>query len=248
MHRTDRLLTLGSALVLLVSTANAQSAAPAPGREQTLVRDLDPFAHLARIPTGADLSSIRFQGVKVVKIPTSSKSTTNAHYCEELAFRDPGGSWYCPHVQFEAPTPAYEVTYSYQGQPLASDEYGNKYFTFSVYFRPEEFGSATRETLSRGKAARSDIAALFNPIISRDAERRAVIDEATSTFCEGTYIDGLWNQTNPQCKDNVKSKTVETLPEYVTVRVDPVSSIVAASATPSTAGVAAKAFRVVDHP
>ena len=135
---------------------------------------------------------------------------------------------YCPQVRLEAFVPAYEVTYAYQGQPMSSDEYGSKYFTFSVYFRPEELSSQTRELLSHGKTARSDVAMAFEVIASRDPERRMAIDEAASTFCAGSYIDGAWQRTNPDCKDNITSKAVVVLPEYLTIRVEPVTARIAA--------------------
>jgi hypothetical protein len=223
MFRHIYRLTTGSlALVLAGSLANASQT-------QVTIKDLHPFTHVVRLVAGADLSSIRFRRVKLVKVPTKLSSATDTDYCRELAFRDPGGSLFCPRVQLQDFTPAYEVTYSYQGQPMASDEYGNRNFTFSIYFRPEEFTPATRAMLSRGKSARTDVAAIFNLTTSRDPEQRIVIDEAGSTFCEGTYIDGAWKQANPQCKDQVKSKTVEALPDYVTIRVEPVPSRVAVS-------------------
>jgi hypothetical protein len=228
-----RLITGSSALVLAGSLANADQAV-------ITVQDLHPFTHAVHVVAGADLSSIRFLGVKLVKVSTRISSATNTDSCRELAFRDPGGSLYCPRVQLEAPMPAYEVTYSYQGQPMTSDEHGSRYFTFTVYFRPEEFSPEARALLARGKAAGADVAAIFNLTTSRDLEKRVVIDEASSTFCEGTYVDGAWKQTNPQCKDDVKSKRVEALPEYVTIRVEPVPSRVAISAKTSRASGAAR--------
>ena len=214
----------GRAVPKAVPSANSASvAAPveANGDELVVVKDLEPFTHVVVIPAGSDLESIRLQGVKTVTIPTRARSTTEARYCEEAALREPGGSMYCPFVEPEGFTRAYRVTYSYEGPPLGSDEYGDRHFTFSVYFRPEELGPAEQEALSRRKGGRAEAAELFTLTTSRESETRRVIDENHSTFCEGTYLDGAWAQTNPTCKDNVMFKTITAPSDYVTVRVDP---------------------------
>ena len=211
---TYRLIALGSAFLIVGSFASASQVS-------AQVTDLNPFPHVVLISAGTDLSSIRLQGVKMVEVPTRVRSTIDNDYCQSLNFRDPGGSMYCPQVRLEAFVKAYEVTYAYQGEPMSSDEYGSKYFTFSVYFRPEELSPQTREILSRGKAARSDVAMAFKVTTSRDPERRVAIDETASMFCEGRYIDGAWQQTNPDCKDKITSKDVVVLPEYLTIRVEP---------------------------
>jgi hypothetical protein len=224
IRRAYQLATISSSLVFLGSLAYA-------GQPLVTVQEVNPFSHVVRIPAGADLESIRFERVKEVTVSTRISTKADNRYCQELAFRDPGGSLYCPDVQHEAPSKAYEVTYSYLGQPMTSDESGSKYFTFSVYYRPDEFSPASRELLRTGKAARSDIAAIFNLTTSREAERRPVIDRETSKFCEGSYLDGAWKHTDPQCKDDIKTKMVDALPEYVTVRVEPTSSRVAIAGT-----------------
>jgi hypothetical protein len=53
------------------------------------------------------------------------------------------------------------VTYSYTGQPMASDEYGNRHFTFQVYFRPDEMPPAVQKLLAGSKPKRSELAAYF---------------------------------------------------------------------------------------
>jgi hypothetical protein len=214
----------GRAVPKAVPSANSASvAAPveANGDELVVVKDLEPFTQVVVIPAGSDLESIRLQGVKTVTIPTRARSTTEARYCEQAALREPGGSMYCPFVEPEGFTRAYRVTYSYEGPPLGSDEYGDRHFTFSVYFRPEELGPAEQEALSRRKGGRAEAAELFTLTTSRESETRRVIDENHSTFCEGTYLDGAWAQTNPTCKDNVKFKTITAPSDYITVRVDP---------------------------
>ena len=201
------------AAALAWSSANAQST--------ITVIDRNPFTHVARIPANADLASIQFRGAKHVSVPTKVRVIQDPSYCEELAFREPGGSMYCPYTKTEAPAPAYEVTYSYTANPLSSDEYGGRNFTFSVLFRLEELTSTTRNAISRGKISRAEAESLFDVTTSRTPERRAVIDMANSRFCSGNYVDGAWVHTNSHCQDDVKYRTVMAAPEYVTVRVDP---------------------------
>jgi hypothetical protein len=126
---------------------------------------------------------------------------------------------YCPNASFESVTPAYEITYSYDGPPMSSDEFGGKHFTFHVYFRPEDFSAATRKMFSAKKAARSDADAALTISTSRDPERRLVIDEARSRFCEGNYVDGAWQQKDARCTESIKSKTVTAPSDYVTIRI-----------------------------
>jgi len=206
-----QLVMIGSALALVASAANA-------GQDLVTVKDLDPFTHVVRIPADAEQSSIRFEQVKLAKIPTRVRLSENARYCEQLAFRDPGGSSYCPNPAFEDPTAAYEIIYSYNGPAMASDEFGGKHFTCRVYFRPEDFSAATRKMFSE-KAVRSDLAAVFTLTTSRDPERRRVIDEANSRFCEGNYVDGAWQRKDTQCTETIKYKTVTAPSEYVTLRI-----------------------------
>ena len=91
----------------------------------------------------------------------------------------------------------------------------------SVPARPEQLGPSEQEVLSQRKGSRADAAELFTLTTSRQPETRRVIDEDNSTFCGGAYVDGLWVQTNPGCKNNVKFKTITAPSDYVTVNVDP---------------------------
>ena len=131
-----QIVIIGSGLALLATAANA-------GQDLVTVKDLDPFTHIVRTPADAAQSSIRFEQVKLARIPTKLRFAENAGYCEQLAFRDPGGSLYCPYAAFEGTTPACEITYSYDGPAMASDEFGGNHFTFHAYFRPEDFIAAT---------------------------------------------------------------------------------------------------------
>jgi hypothetical protein len=190
-----QIVMIGSALALLASAANTR-------KDFVAVKDLDPFTHVVRIPAEAQQSSIRLERVKLVKVPTKVRVTENARYCEQLAFRDPGGSLYCPYAGYEGTTAAYEITYSYDGAAMASDEFGGNHFTFRAYFRPEDFTAATRKMLL-DKAARSDLAAVFHLTSSRELERRVVIDEANSRFCEGNHVDGAWQRKDTLCNESI---------------------------------------------
>lgn len=182
-----------------------------------------PFTHFASIPASSDPVTIKFERVQATKVFTQVKSTMDPGYCKELQFRDPGGSMYCPYTQQESPAPAYEVTYSFNGQPLASDEYGNRYFTFQVYFRREELAPALRKALSAGQRNRAGLATYFKVTTSRQPVRVTVIDEANSSFCDGNYNYGLWMRNDRNCQNKVRFKTVTILSDYVRVQVDPVS-------------------------
>ncbi|MGD1092044.1 MAG: hypothetical protein ABSB35_08630 [Bryobacteraceae bacterium] len=188
---------------------------------ETQIKDLQPFTHFASIPATSNTGTIKFEKVKATKVFTKVKSTMDPGYCDDLQFRDPGGSMYRPYTQDESPAPAYEVIYSFKGEPLASDEYGNRHFTFEVYFHPEELPPALRKEIATGKAKRTELATYFNLTTSRLPVRAAVIDEANSSFCEGNYMDGNWIQNDPKCQDTVSFKTVTMPSAYITVQVEP---------------------------
>lgn len=187
----------------------------------TKVEGINPFTHFAYIPEGADVSSIRFEEAKMVKVATQRKLTSDVRYCESVMQGDPGGSMYCPYVQFQAPSVAWQVTYSYQGQPMASDEFGNSSSTFSVYLHPNELSPAVRENLSRHRMSKADAASLFEFRTYGDPVRRVVINEAASTFCEGNFVDGLWMHIDAKCEDKVNYMMITAPSAYIAVRVNP---------------------------
>lgn len=185
------------------------------------VVELRPFTHIAHIPQGVELSSIKFEGVRMVMVATQMKSTMDQRACEAAASRDSGGSMYCPHSQLASPSPAYRVTYSYRGTGMASDEYGNGYFTFSVYLRPEELSPAVIKELAEHRLTKADAAGLFEVKTYRVPVQRTVVDGAASKFCGGNFFDGSWKSSDSECKDRVETRTITTPSEYITVRVDP---------------------------
>lgn len=188
------------------------------------VQELHPFTHFASIPAGSDLSSVKFESVKMVRVATQSKSVIDERGCEEATQRDPGGSIDCSYTEFQAPSPAYEVTYSYLGQPMAGDEYGTSHFTFSVYLRPDELSPAVQQALSENAMDKAAAARFFELNTSRDSVRQVRIDHSASKFCDGNFVDGSWMHTDSKCDDTISYKTITAPSSYITVKVDPVSS------------------------
>jgi hypothetical protein len=182
------------------------------------VTDLPPFTHVVSIPADTDLSSIRLESVKTVKIATKRRVEFNAQYCSERAM-DSGGSAYCPATKDEAPVPAYEFKYSFRGQPMASDESNATRFMFSVYFRAEDFSPAVRKTLD-SRTARTDAAGLFQLTTARNTVPRLVIDKANSILCPGDYVDGQWVPANAACVERISYETVLRPSSYASARVE----------------------------
>jgi hypothetical protein len=190
---------------------------------------LQPFTNIAEIPAGSDLSSIKLEGIKAVKVATRRTSITDKGYCEG-GYREPGGSMYCPSTQDGSLAPAYQVTYSYNGPAIGSDEYGNTHFTFSVNVRPEDLDPMVRQAISAHKMSRITAAEDFKLTTYRDLVPQVVIDEANSVLCAGNYVDGLWTQTDRNCEEKVTYKTVAMPSGYIAVRVDPAVSVANLSA------------------
>jgi len=140
---------------------------------------------------------------------------------------------YCQPITEESPVPAYQVTYSYWGRPMVSDEYGSTYFTFSVYFRQDEISPRLREILALGKIRRATLEEFFEVTTSKATAQQIVIDSANSTLCDGNYFDGNWTRTNPKCEDKIVYQRVASASPYFTVRVDPAASRIEAAAAPS---------------
>jgi hypothetical protein len=182
---------------------------------------LQPFTHLARIPANSDTGSIRFQKAKMVQIPTTIAHITNPKYCQDIAFRDLGGSMYCSSARTGTPATAYELTFSVVGPSLASDEYGNRNFTFTVYFRPDELAPDVRQAISNAKRSRSDVAGSFKVSASREYVWKIATDEAESHFCAGNFLDGSWTNSDANCRDQVHYKALAAPSDYITVRIDP---------------------------
>jgi hypothetical protein len=213
-------------LAIMATAGFAQEANHAP----VVVKDLDPFTHVARIPAGSDISSIKFIGAKAVMVPTRDVLSADARYCEQAARRDPGGSMFCPQAASEAYERAYQVTYSFTGPAMASDEQGNTRYTFSVYLRPEELGQSERELLSHRKRAHADVGGSFRVTTSPEFETQMVVDESSSTICEGTYVDGLWTSAQSACSNHIQYKMAAAPSGYIAVRVDAAPSRATVSA------------------
>jgi len=165
-------------------------------------------------------------------VATKRRIVTNERDCNQ-PWAEPGGSMDCQRITEESPVPAYQVTYSYRGRPMVSDEYGNTYFTFSVYFRQDEISPRQREILALGKIRRAALEEFFEVTTSRAPTQQIVIDSANSTLCDGNYLDGNWTRTNPTCEDKIVYQRVASASPYITVRVDPASSRIEAAAAAS---------------
>lgn len=232
MFRSHQFIATCFAIFAMGSTMVASAvAAPVPATKGDVVEitDLQPFTHVAYIPAGSDLSSIKIESIKAVKVAGKRRAVTNQRYCDQ-PWSDPGGSMYCHHSTDESYVPAYRVTYSYRGQPMTSDEYGNTYFTFSVNFRPDEITPKLREVLSSDEVKRTALTEFLRVTTSRDSAQQVFIDEAHSTFCDGNYVDGNWMQTNPKCEDRIAYRKATSPSAYITVRVDAASHLERAAA------------------
>jgi hypothetical protein len=201
----------------------ALAVAAANSSQETATRDLQPFTNVAHIPVGAELSSIKFESAKAVKVATKRKSITNSGYCESL--REPGGSILCSATQDGSVMPAYRVTYSYQDLPMASDETGSTRFTFNVYFRPEELSPALREAIAAQKIKGSDAEAFFDMRAQRGTVQVSLVDEPNSTFCESTNFEGTWKQTDETCRDKVVYRKASVPAGYIVVKVKPLNPL-----------------------
>ena len=211
---------------LSISLAFALSGSAAAQPAAT-VSTLDPFRHVAVLPSDADLASIQFQGVKLVKVATKVRPATETSYCREQALRDPSGSLYCRVDRIVAKAPAYKVDYSYKAQPLASDESGSRNFTFSVYYRPQELSAEAREAIARGKGRHPDVARIFEVKTYKAPQQRIVIDEQASKFCQGNLVDGSWTKADAECQEELSYRTVTAQVGYVTVQAKPLPPSVA---------------------
>jgi hypothetical protein len=206
--------------------AASSAAATVPAKDGSAVEmtHLRPFANIAEIPVGSDLSSIRFERIKLVKVATRRTSRTDTGYCEE-GYRELGGSMYCPSTQDRSLAPAYQITYSYNGPSIGGDEYGSAHFTFSVNVRPEDLNPTVRQTISEHKMSQTTAAEEFKLSTFRGLVPRVVIDDPASVLCTGYYVDGLWTHTDRNCEEKVSYKTVAMPSGYIVVRVDPAASI-----------------------
>jgi hypothetical protein len=193
------------------------------GGVETQVADLHPFTHTASIPASADTDTIKFENVKATKVFKKVSSTKDPGSCNNVQLNEPGGSMYCPFIQDESPATAYEVTYSFTGEPLASDEYGGHTFTFQVYFQPEELPSTLQNAISGHKVTRAELATYFNVSTSQPLVHGSEIDDANSSFCAGHFVDVDWVQNDPHCQDKVSFKSVTIPSANITVQVEPIS-------------------------
>jgi len=230
MFRIHQFIAACSAIIALGTTASTAApetrynedvssvtvSAPTAGGEIVQITDLQPFTHVAYIPANAELSSIKIEGVKMVKAATKVRSVTKPRDCDHPG-GEPGASPNCTRSTYASSVPAVRVTYSYRAP---SDESGSAWSTFDVYFREDEIGPRVRRALSTGKISRSAAAELFEISTVRGSTQQLVLDETNSILCDGYYADGSWIHTNPSCEDSVTYRKVASPSPYITVKVD----------------------------
>jgi hypothetical protein len=195
--------------------AIAAPVAVAPAQQAGQVDQLNPFIHAASIPAMVDPSTIRFEKLRMVELASKTKTTSDAQDCKDKQFRDPDGS-NCQSVKVEERVKAIEATYSYNGPVLSAGESVPGRETFAVYFRPEEIDADGPV----GKLKRDQAASFFQMSTYRPMVQQKVIDKAHSHFCEGSYVDGSWVHTDPQCQDQVQYADQTVPSPYLTVQVD----------------------------
>jgi hypothetical protein len=208
----SRPFAVAATLAATVTIASAADLAVVSATRQA------PMAHTVNIPADTRLSSIRFESVKLAGIYNTDTAATDGR-CEQALRGEPGGSMFCAPAEPAVKESVYKVTYSYEAEPMASDESNNKHYSFNVYFRPEELTAEDRKLAALGKSARAEIAAIFEWTTTRENQTRVVVDKANSNFCEGTYADGSFVKANPKCEEHVNYKTVAIPSDYITVKV-----------------------------
>ena len=226
MNKTKITLFAGAAivvaggLVLAIRTNTPASTTDGRGAIGVLPspnRELDPYTNVASIPATVDPSTIRFEKLKMVELASKTQTTSDPQDCKERQFRDPGGSS-CETVKVLERVKAVEASYSFIGPQMGSGEGDNSPSRqgFSVYLRPEELPvSGPVEKLNREQAG-----SLFLISTSRPMVQQKVIDNQNSHFCEGSYVDGSWVQTDRTCKDQVRYEMRNVPASYLAVQVD----------------------------
>jgi hypothetical protein len=189
------------------AVTSAVATVPAKDGAAVETAHLQPFANIAEIPVGSDLSSIRFEGIKLVELSTRRSSIADKGHCDG-GHREPSGFMHCPSTQDGYLAPTYQITYSYNGPPIGGDEYGSTHFTFSVNVRPEDLNPTVRQTISEHKMSQTTAAEDFKLTTYRGLVPQVAIDDANSVLCAGNYIDGLWTQSDRNCEEKVSYKTV----------------------------------------
>jgi hypothetical protein len=179
------------------------------------------FGHVAYIPADAKVDSIRFQRARLVTVPTSMEYTTDVHYCDAVLSREPGSSAFCPSSKVASIATAYELTYSYEAPAMQSQDRDQTHFAFRVYFRPEELPVDIRTDIDSRKLGRADTAGYFEIKTARPLQQRLTIDEAQSSFCSGSFIEGSWTKTDSNCDDKIVYKTADSDSASITVTIDP---------------------------
>ena len=86
MLRSHHFIATCFAIIALGTSAVGASAGmrSATGNGNVVeITDLQPFTHVAFIPTGSALSSIRIEGIKLVKVAIKRRTVRNERYCNQ---------------------------------------------------------------------------------------------------------------------------------------------------------------------
>jgi len=169
-----------------------------------------PFARSVYLPASADVSSIRLEKVRKVKVDATIKYGFDPAQCQELVTGELWRSTGCVYKTIQTTVAAFEVIYSYTGEPLASDEYANRTFTFGVYFRPEDLSEELQNALSGRRLSRSQAAQYFVVSIQRNSPTGAPLDPLPSHPCE-----------TRGCKDSATYAGVSTTADEITAVIEP---------------------------
>jgi len=184
--------------------------------DRPIINIQGPFAHSVDLPGSADVSTIKFEKVRKIKVRATINYGFDPAKCQELVtgelWRAPG----CAYKTIKTTVAAFEMIYSYTGEPLASDEYASRTFTFGVYFRPEDLPEHLQTVLSGRKLSRSEAAAYFDVNIQRNSVTE---DPVLSRPCNGNFSEGPGILTNARCRGSVSSAVVTTASDEVTVVV-----------------------------
>jgi hypothetical protein len=223
MIKTHRAILLLAGFVLSAMPQYGQEPANRNNNSERQTEALNPFDRMAWIPADANTASIKFVGIKETTVFTTIETISDPVRCNNLSAKPPLESEYCPEVRDGSPARAYEVTYSFIAAPLPTDKTHDPNFAFQVYFRPEELPPQLRKAVTEHKVKREELGSYFRISTSRPSVQSTVVNNAKSSFCKGTYVDGSWVLEDPNCQDKVVLKKVIVPSQYIAVKVELIS-------------------------
>ena len=94
-------VAITSAYASAIPAVAQTTTVPTAGAEVEQISDLQPFTHIAYIPADADLSTIRIDTVKMVKVATKLRSASSTRECDDW----PGNTADCIRTKYESRSP-----------------------------------------------------------------------------------------------------------------------------------------------